>query len=240
MKANRLIRPLLLSTFLISCQSAIINTSKDVPFEGINESLNLYAFVGEKISVIEFDPNEKQDKNQKSEKIADEETGDSVTVIKEKYVMDNAFRCKYKVISKILNDTKTDTIEFLAYDHYGSPRFAEKDTVILYLIKNKDDGHFFHHKYQFDNVFKDKDGNYFSYPKFISSEDQTDGIDVLKGFAAHLKNERFNVSHLNDDSRQRYYPKLFYKIENHIAMPIRGIYLSELINYRLKTTFKDL
>ncbi|WP_379964655.1 hypothetical protein [Epilithonimonas sp. UC225_85] len=238
MKANRLIISILLSTFLVSCKSSIINTSKNLPFGGINESINLYAFVGEKISVIEFDPNENQEKNQKSEKILDEETGDSATVVYQRYIMDNAFRCKYKIIRKLFNDTKTDTIEFLAYDHYGNPAFAEKDTVILYLSKSIEDGHFFHQKYQFDNVFKDENGNYFSYPKFNGSEDQSNAS--LKGFDVNLKNVNFDVSHLNDDAKKIYYPKEFYKIENNIATPVKGIYLYQLIIYRLNTTFKDL
>lgn len=240
MKINRLIISILFLAFLISCKSTFINTSQNISVGKATDSINLYAFIGEKISIVEFNPNENIEKNQKSEKILDLETGDSATVVYHRYVMDNAFRCKYKVIKKILNQTKTDTIEFLAYDHYGSPPFAKKDTVILYLSEDKVDGHFFHQKYQFDNVFKDKDGNYFSYPKFNGSENQNDAISHLKVFNINLKNETFNVSHLNDDSRERYYPKYFYKIKNNIATPIKGIFLNELINYRLKTNFKDL
>lgn len=156
MKAKRLLLLIIILAFLISCKSTILKTSENVVFGRINDSINLYAFVGEKISVSEFDPNENQENNQKSEKILDEETGDSFTIAHKKYIMDNAFRCKYKVIKELFNRSETDTIEFLAYDHYGNPSFSEKDTVILYLSKSKEDGHFFHQKYQFDNVFIDK------------------------------------------------------------------------------------
>lgn len=240
MKTNPSIILILILAFLISCKPAFTNTSKKISYEGGKEDINLYAFIGKKISVTEFDPNENQEKNQKIEQNIDEETGDTVTVYQKRYIMDNGFRCKYKIIKKLFNYIKTDTIEFLAYDHYGTPGFAQKDTVILYLSKSNEDSHFFHQKYQFDSVFKNKDGNYFSYPKFISSENQADGIGLLKGFPIDFLSEKFDVSYLDIEAREKYYPKEFYKIENNIAVPIKGINLRQLIDYRLQTTFKDL
>ena len=74
--------------------------------------------------------------------------------------MDEAFTCKYKVVKNIFNDLKTDTIEFEAYDHYGRPGFEEYEYVILYISINKDEGNYYHRKYQFDAVRKTKDGTW--------------------------------------------------------------------------------
>ncbi|MGC5746302.1 hypothetical protein [Chryseobacterium sp. NFX27] len=236
MKTIRIVILALLSTF-ISCNSSI-KASKNISVGNRNDSINLYAFIGEKISVEEFNPNIN---NKVIEKEIDEETGDSVSVIRTHFVTDNAFRCKYKVVKNILNNLSNDTIEFLAYDHYGKPSFSEKDSVILYISKNKKDNYYFHQKYQYDKVFKDKNGNYYSYPKFSKDiEDLKYAKENIKGFKANFKDEKFNLNNLSPEVRKVYYPGEFYEIKNNFAIPIKGVYLNELINYRLKTSFKDL
>ena len=153
--------------------------------------------------------------------------------------MDSGFRCKYKIVKNIFNHLPNDTIEFIAYDHYGKPGFAEKDTVILYLSKNKIENYYFHQKYQYDNVFKDEKGNYFSYPKFPGTQ-YTKYKDSINGFKINLKNEKYNLQNLSKETIKAYYPKEFYKIKGKTAFPIKGIYLNELFNFRLKSMFKDL
>ncbi|WP_131701449.1 hypothetical protein [Chryseobacterium sp. FH2] len=212
-------------------------TPKKELFKNANDLINLYAFIGEKISVEEFNPNIN---NEVKEKVIDEETKDSVTVVRRNFVMDRAFRCKYKVIKNIFNNLPNDTVEFLAYDHYGKPYFSERDSVILYISKSKNDDHYFHQKYQYDEVFRDEAGNYFSYLKFRNKENVEYTAKNIKGFKTNFRNEKFNLKNLNTNVRKIYYPRGFYKIKNNFATPIKGIYLDELINYRLQTTFKNL
>ena len=228
----------LLSSILINCNSASAKKITNSSFSNADDSKNLYAFIGEKISVEEFNPNTN---NEVKNKIFDEESGDSIDVVQKNFVMDNAFRCKYKVIKNIFNKLPSDTIEFLAYDHYGRPNFSERDSVILYISKSKEDNHYFHQKYQYDAVLKGKDGNYYSYPKFSKDlKDMKYAKENIKGFVTNFKNEKFDLKNLNSDVIKIYYPRKFYKIQNDFAIPTKGIYLDELIKYRLHTTFKDL
>lgn len=111
---------------------------------------NLYIFIGEKVGINEFDPNVDMIKHVR--KTIDEETGDSINIIQEDYVMDNAFNCTYKVLRKIQGDLK-DIIQFKAYDHYGRPGFEDYENIILYLSKNNE-GEFFHQKYIYDPIYK--------------------------------------------------------------------------------------
>jgi hypothetical protein len=120
------------------------------------ERVNLFAFVGEKISIEEFYPNKNN-----SVKVYDPVEKD--TILRKKYVIDRAFRVKYKILKKIFNDLKTDTIEFVAYDHYGTPNFEKCKNVILYISKSTDDNYYFHQKYQYDVVYKDKTNKWFGY-----------------------------------------------------------------------------
>ncbi|WP_298239450.1 hypothetical protein [uncultured Algibacter sp.] len=134
---------------LISCKST--NIIQESELKMANESVNLYAFIGEKISVIEFDPNENNTRIE-----IDSITGD--TIRKVSYSMDYGFKNKFKVLGNVFNELKTDTIEFIAYNHYGRPKFENYKNVLLYISLNKEKGHYYHQKYQSDQVQKDKNG----------------------------------------------------------------------------------
>ena len=136
---------------LVSCKSTKLRQESD--FKMSNTSINLYAFIGEKISVTEFDPNKN---NTKIEIVSI--SGDTIKIVS--YIMDNGFKNKYKVVKNVFNDLKTDTIEFVAYDHYGRPGFENYKNVILYISLNKKKNNYFHQKYQFDPVEKTKNGTW--------------------------------------------------------------------------------
>jgi hypothetical protein len=118
-----------------------------------NDSINLYAFVGEKISVIQFDPNEKSQRMQ-----IDSIKGD--TLIFKSWIMDNGFKCKYKVVRNVYNKLETDTVEFEAYDHYGRPAFEKHKNALLYLSYDKEKNKYYHQKYIFDPIKEDKKGKW--------------------------------------------------------------------------------
>lgn len=121
-----------------------------------DEKINLFAFVGEKISIQEFDPN-------KNSIVKEYDSIQKDTILRKKYVMDRAFRVKYKVLKNVFNDLKTDEIEFIVYDHYGKPNFEKSKNVMLYISKSSKGNYYFHQKYQYDEVYKDKNGNLFGY-----------------------------------------------------------------------------
>lgn len=142
----------ILSLIIYSCGFSQIDNSLPIK----NDSVNLYVFVGEKISIIKFDPNKDLEKSGKLQ--IDSVSGD--TMISSVYVMDEAFDAKYKVVGSVFNDLKADTIEFKVYDHYGRPAFEKYQTVLLYISKSQEGDHFFHQKYLFDILIKDKNGNW--------------------------------------------------------------------------------
>jgi len=122
-----------------------------------NDEVNLFAFVGKKISVIEFDPN----KEQIGKKIYDSLSGD--TIIRKSYSMDGGYRCKYVIIKNVFNNPKIDTIDFVAYDHYGNPAFSKYETVLLYVSKSPNGNYYFHQKYQFDYLENNSQGKFYGY-----------------------------------------------------------------------------
>ena len=117
----------------------------------VDTSVNLYAFVGEKISIVEFDPNAEFRKANPPE--IDSLTGDTIS-IKMRILMDNALIAKYRVIHEVFNRLSVDTIEFEVYDHWGRPSFEQYKTVLLYISRSEDGKRYIHQKYQFDRLKK--------------------------------------------------------------------------------------
>jgi hypothetical protein len=99
---------------------------------GAQDSNPLFAFVGEKIWIKPL-PNRKGS-------------------------MDNSFKAKYAILKKIYGDFSADTIEFVAYDHYGTPPFSKFKNVLLYLSANR--GTYYHQKYMYNDVYKTKNGRW--------------------------------------------------------------------------------
>src|SRR5687768_1810237 len=147
-------RLLLLLLLLSQVSFGQSKTRKNFP---IDTSVNLFAFVGEKVSLTEYDPNASY--NKPISIIIDTTTGDTI-VQRRSYIMDNAFEGKYKVLQPVFNDLKTDTIVFKAFDHYGRPAFESHTPVLLYLSKSEDGSYYFHQKYQFDPLTKGKNGSW--------------------------------------------------------------------------------
>lgn len=72
--------------------------------------------------------------------------------------MDDCFKAKYVILEKVYGNFSDDTIEFVAYDHYGTPAFSEFKTVLLYV--SADSGTYYHQKYMYNDVYKTKDGRW--------------------------------------------------------------------------------
>ncbi len=146
---NRIFPILGILIIQINCKSTEIGQQSE--FKMMNDSVNLYAFIGEKISVIKFNPNSNNTQTE-----FDPIRGDTIRAVS--YITDNGFKYKYKVVKNVFNNLKTDIVEFVAYDHYGQPKFENYKNVILYISLNKKKGHYYHQKYQFDPVEKTKNG----------------------------------------------------------------------------------
>jgi len=226
-------RTILALGFLIICISCkTINRNVKSEFPKIDDSKNLYAFIAKKISVTEFDPNENNEL-----KVIDSITGD--IIIEKRYVMDYGFKCKYLVIKNLYNQIEKDTIEFKAYDHYGRPRFESYNELVIYLSRDKE-GNYYHRKYQFDAIYLDVKKGYYSFPKFLG-DGYLETANKLKSIKVEFpETERFDISNIGESGIKSYYPDYYYRIEKQYAYPIRGMFLEQLIEFRIKTTFKDL
>ena len=135
---------LFILAIILSCKTTKQHQSNE-PLE-VDKSINLYAFIGKKVSVTEFEL-----KNKIIYRI-DSITKDTIKQIS--VAMDRGFNATYQVMKPVFNDLKVDTIQFKIYNHYGRPYFEKQKYVLLYL--SKDNNHFYLQKYQYDAVKRKK------------------------------------------------------------------------------------
>ena len=169
------------------------------------EEPDLYVFVGEKISVTEFEPETKEGQ----------------------IIMDAAFRAKYKVLEEVYNDLKLDTLEFTAYDHYGYPGFSNFKHVLLYVVQTEEG--FVHAKYLYSPLFLTNNGTWagpyemsdYSHP--YNSETPIEPVRIDWKITPKFDYKDASIEDLEDS-----FPPPYYEIHNKVVSAIFGNYVNEL------------
>ena len=137
--------------FLISsCKSTKNKTESD--FYSENNEINLFAFIGKKMSVKIFERD-----TTATEKFIGI---DGDTVVQKVIYFDQRFKAKYQIEKPLFNNFKKDTISFLVYDHYGRPKFEKYEYAIMYISKSEKENEFYLQKYMYDPVKKNDDGTW--------------------------------------------------------------------------------
>src|SRR5690606_35651374 len=86
------------------------------------------------------------------------------------YIMDYGYNCKYEVVKNVFNTLQNDSIEFVAYDHYGRPNFETPEYVLLYISKDDKKNIYYHQKYQFDILKRNATGTFYGYSYTIKQK----------------------------------------------------------------------
>lgn len=109
---------------------------------------NLVVFIGEKISVEEFDVGERF----REEDEAAEAEGRIILH------MDSGVDAHYKVLDVLHGDYEHEDIKFVAWDHYGRFGFSKSKYVLLYVRKYQDG--YAHEKYTYNSISPLKAGGF--------------------------------------------------------------------------------
>ena len=206
---------------LLSCNGQIrdaANSGKMVSIDtpgcfvknyGVNDNNLLFAFIGEKLSVepIPLEP----------------------------HSMDNGFKAKYAILKKIYGNFSEDTIEFITYDHYGTPFFSEFKNVLLYV--SADSGTYYHEKYMYNDVYKTVDGRWaglYARADYEHAYNKRTKIKPVKIEFAHKV--IFPLKKIDADGRSLIfsYPDPYFRTVGDSAIAIYGNYVEEL--FALKKT----
>jgi hypothetical protein len=114
------------STSVKALSEKIDNPRSFVKNYGVNDNNSLFVFVGHKIWVD--------------------------TLPSTLSSFDNEFKAKYVVLKKVFGEFPRDTIEFMSFDHYGTPPFSKFEDVLLFV--SADSGTYFHQKYLYNDVIQ--------------------------------------------------------------------------------------
>lgn len=189
---------------------------------------SLLVFVGEKILVEEL-PQEKE--IARIDTVV--ENGDTSFVQKVRWNMDGKYLARYKVLQKIYGSFKTDTVEFLAFDHYGYPAFSNYKTVLLYVsIEN---GILVHEKYQFTDVYKTKDGRWASgYRIEDYAHEFNKNTNIKPQRIRFVKPVYYDLKQTTSKQSAEWFPSPYNFIQSHRATVVYGNYIEQL--FELKKT----
>lgn len=186
-----------------------------------NNGDSLIVFVGEKIDVHEL----KFENPVKREVIKGEDT-----LIYSTIFMNAKFTAKYKIIKLLNGHYKADTIEFIAWDHYGIPAFSKYENVLLFVYPHKDG--LVHETYQFVPVYLTNRNRWAGAYQAddYSRIDEDDDIKPQK--ISFKKDVLINLKNASQDEIKRWYPNPYYIIVNQQAKAIYGNYVEDL--FKLK------
>jgi hypothetical protein len=196
----------------ISKTTALVDTPRSfVKNYGLHDTTKLFAFVGEKISVDHLPSKQNS--------------------------FDNGFKAKYLILKKVYGNFSQDTIEFVAYDHYGMPAFSKFKNVLLYV--SADSGTYYHQKYMYNDVYKTKDGRWAG---MYASDDYEHGYNrhtkikpVKIDFAVKVS---FPIKTVDEQGQQLEFsfPKPYFKTVGDSAFAVYGNYVEDLFTLK-KTGF---
>lgn len=194
---------LIISLLFYSCKQSVYQGSCN---ENPKYKDRLFVFIGEKISV-DLLPHEE-------------------------HSMDSKFKATYKVIKPICGIYDRDTIQFIVYDHYGTPDFSEYKNVMLF-VTNYDDT-FYHEKYQYFDVYKTKSGEWASSYKHLDYGRLDSNTDIKPERVNFLQPPSYDLKYMSKKVIQKEYPHPYYKIVGDSAVAVWGNYPDELLEVKKK------
>jgi hypothetical protein len=188
--------------------SVLIDTPKSfVKNYGVADNNPLFVFVGEKVHVEQL-PNQRGS-------------------------MDKAFKAKYAVLDKVYGHFPGDTIEFVAYDHYGTPDFSRFKNVLLYV--SADSGMYYHQKYMYNDVYRTKDGRWAGTYAWNDYRHEYNKKTKIKPVKMDFAEPVFYPTKLVDErgnTLTRTLPKPYFSTIRDRAIAVYGNYVDDL--FRLK------
>ena len=152
--------------------------------------------------------------------------------------MDSKFDAEYQIVENLYGDFKKDTIKFVAYDHYGKPGFSEYENIILYLASYC--GELVHVKYQYNNIYKTKDGKWAS-PYQGFDYEKLDSLKVKKPKILEFKNDVIFEFGKDTDTLwfNKCFPKPYYETNGFKAKAVYGNYAIDIFEIKKKTILKS-
>lgn len=147
--------------------------------------------------------------------------------------MDNGFKAKYAILEEVYGGFPRDTIEFVAYDHYGTPAFSKFKIVLLFV--SADSGTYYHQKHMYNDVYKTKDGRWagtYASDDYKHAYNRHTKVKTIK--IEFAENVSFPIKTVDEERRQieLSYPEPYFKIVGDSAFAVYGNYVEDLVTLK--------
>lgn len=172
---------------------------------------NLLAFIGQKIGLSE----------------------QASSACKDCIIMDAHYLATYRIVDIVYGNYRRGSITFDVYDHYGTPAFSRYETVLLFVSQQRD-GTWMHEKYQYYDLHKGVDGEWYG------CGDPYQRAPHRRG-TVQARPVQFPepVSYLLDDldakQVEHYYPADYFEIRNGRAYCMKGTPVKALFEAKKET-----
>lgn len=215
---------LVLTTLFFSCNGQTVTKNQS---SGRQDSLTQIKPERKKNNPIDYVKNYNGDNNKLLAFVGQKITLDNLP--HREGSMDGGFKAKYKILQKVFGNFSQDTIEFVAYDHYGIPPFSQFDNVLLFV--SADSGTYYHQKYMFNDVYLTKEGKWAgSYAEEDYGHDYNKKTRVKPIIINFEKEVSYPTKIMKSDSQvvSVRYSKKYFKTIGDKAIPVYGNYVEDL------------
>jgi len=153
------------------------------------------------------------------------------------FMRDSAFAAKYRILEPFKGAYDESEIEFTVYDHYGTPAFLKYDHVLLYVERHN--GRWYHSKYLYTPLYRTVDGEWAGpYQTYDYTHEYNKNTEIKPALIEFAEPVSFDVSNIDQESIERWYPEPYYRIENGKAIAVYGNYLEELFLLKQRGVLK--
>jgi hypothetical protein len=203
---------------------------------------DLYIFVGEKIKIKEIvrkeEPPVKTDEIKTS--ISSDSNGEFTTeeVTIQFY---HEYKAKYKILKNVYGDLEMDTIEFKAYDHFGTPDFSKYKYVLLYVTKHN--GEFYHIRHEYSALYKTKDNRWagtYSPDYFYPDNPYAQNTKIKPELIDFKSDVVIDIKNYSNDEIIKWFPEPYFKIKKNKAIAIYGNYIEDIVQLEKDGVLKEL
>lgn len=144
--------------------------------------------------------------------------------------LDLEYKAKYKIIETLYGKHNSDTINFTAYDHWGTPNFSTYEKVILYVAEYC--GEFVHFKYEFDPLYKTKNGKWASPYRPRNYRNVDSGFHIQPRKIEFLDSLVYDIQEGHEKGIRENFKEPYSKIENGKLRIYYGNYPEELLELK--------
>jgi hypothetical protein len=145
------------------------------------------------------------------------------------FLLDSKWRASYQILRILCGTYPADRIEFDVYDHYGTPAFAEFETVLLYVSRYQ--GRLVHEKYMYNPVWETADGEWAGCGDPYALDDAHRG--QIRAVPIRFKREvSFPLANLTEPQIQERYPSEYFVRQGNRAVCRAGTGVQDLFTIK--------